>query len=67
MERKHTGITVPLIGTDGNIFSILAQVRITMRRGGVPQPQVERFTKEVQSAKSYDAALVVIMEYVDVE
>ena len=67
MSGKHTGITVELIGTDGNIFSILARVRLAMRRGNIRQPVIEEFTQAVQSCGSYDEALCVVMEYVDVE
>ena len=67
MSRKHTGITVELIGTDGNIFALLAKVRNHMRKAKVPQAQIERFTDDVRESKSYDQALLTIMEYVDVD
>ncbi len=67
MNRKQTGIKVPLIGTDGNIFSILAKVRNHMRKGGIEQARIERFTEEVEASESYDEALQIVMEYVEVK
>ncbi len=67
MNREFTGVTVKLIGTDGNIFSILAKVRRAMRSAGIEQARIERFTAEVQSSSSYDEALQVVLKYVEVE
>lgn len=65
-DRENTSVVVRLVGTDGNIFSIIAKVRIAMRRAGVEQARIERFTKEVEDSSSYDEALQVIMRYVEV-
>ena len=64
---KQTGVKVKLLGTDGNIFSIIAKVRLAMRREKIKQSVIEEFTGAVQASGSYDEALCVIMEYVDVK
>lgn len=54
-----------LVGTDGNVFSIIGSVSSALRRSG----QVERaqeFVKRATSSKSYDEVLVLIHEYVEV-
>lgn len=57
---------VQLVGEDGNIFSILGRCRREMRRVG-QLDQFNEMSDKVQSCKSYDEALQVIMEYVEVE
>ena len=66
MSRKQTGIEVQLIGENGNIFNLLAIVRRAMRKNNIEQAMIERFTEEVQASKSYDEALNVIGEYVEI-
>lgn len=65
METK-TDIVVKLIGTDGNIFNLMALVNRALRRNGRGD-LVAEFTKAVTSSGSYDEALCVIMDYVIVE
>lgn len=55
-----------LIGEDGNIFNLMGIASRTLRRAGLDteaKEMVDRITK----SKSYDEALVIIMEYVEVE
>ncbi|CCP27477.1 conserved protein of unknown function [Tepidanaerobacter acetatoxydans Re1] len=55
-----------LIGEDGNIFNLMGIACRTLRRAGLDteaKEMVDRITK----SKSYDEALVIIMEYVEVE
>lgn len=55
-----------LIGEDGNIFNLMGIASRTLRRAGFDteaKEMVDRITK----SKSYDEALVIIMEYVEVE
>jgi hypothetical protein len=55
-----------LIGDDGNIFNLTGIVRRTLTDAGEPEKAVE-MTERVMHSKSYDEALRVIMEYVEVE
>lgn len=60
------GVTVKLIGEDGNAFSILARVRREMRRHGISKEIQEKYMEEATSG-DYDNLLAVTMKYVDVE
>jgi len=55
-----------LVGTDGNVFALLAKVRDTLKRAGLRTEAQECCTK-VFNCKSYDEALQIMMEYVEVE
>ena len=55
-----------LVGTDGNIFAIMGKVSRTLRVNGQGS-KVSEFTTKVASSHSYDEALRVVMEYVEVE
>ena len=61
---KYPNITVELCGHDGNAFSILARVMREMRRGGVPQEEIEQFKKEATSG-DYDNLLQTVMQWVE--
>lgn len=58
-------LTVKLIGEDGNIFNLLNIVRKAMKANGYGD-QVDEFTKQATSSRSYQEALCVIMEWVEV-
>ena len=51
-------------GTDGNVFMVLCRVRVCMKKNGLGD-QVEEMTKKVTSSKSYEDALSIMNEYVD--
>lgn len=61
---KHPDIFVPLVGEDGNAFSILGRVRSALRRGGVPQDEIAKFTEEATSG-DYNHLLQTVMRWVD--
>jgi hypothetical protein len=63
---KYPNITVELVGQDGNAFAILSCMRKTMKRGGVPQEEVEKFTKEATNG-DYDHLLQTCIKWVNVE
>jgi hypothetical protein len=65
-EPKYPNITVELIGQDGNAFVVLGLTRKALKRGGVPQEEVEAFTKEA-TAGDYDHLLQTCMKWVEVE
>ena len=66
MDVKYPGITVSLIGADGNAFSILGTVRKAMRQGGVPAEQVKEYMMEATSG-DYDHLLQTTMQWVNVK
>lgn len=58
-----TPVRVPLVGEDGNVFSIIGRVRKALRKAGYAS-EAEQYTKEVQQTKSYDEALRKTLEYI---
>ena len=65
-ELRQTGISVRLVGEDGNAFSVLGRVRAALRRNGESQEFIEAFTKEATSG-DYDHLLATVMQVVEVE
>jgi hypothetical protein len=55
-----------LIGTDGNIFAVLGVAREALRHAG-QHDKARELGAKVMSCGSYDEALVIIMDYVDVQ
>ena len=54
-----------LLGEDGNIFNLVGITSKTLKRAGMTE-QAEEMQNRVFSSKSYDEALCIIMEYVEV-
>jgi len=52
------------VGEDGNAFAVLARVRKALKESGVPQAEVEEFTKEAMSG-DYNHLLMTCMEWVE--
>lgn len=65
-KESRDEITVKLVGEDGNVFFIIGKVSKALRRGGFPELAKEYQTR-VMAAGSYDEALGITMEYVEVE
>lgn len=65
MEVKHPEIEVELVGHDGNAFSILGRVSAALRRGKVPEEEVDEFMAEAMSG-DYDHLLQTAMRWVAV-
>lgn len=55
-----------LIGTDGNIFNLVGIVSRTLRKAGIAT-EAKEMADKVFATTSYDQALQIIMEYVEVE
>jgi hypothetical protein len=55
-----------LIGEDGNIFSILGRVSRALKDNGQDE-KVKEVNSRVMCSCSYEEALKIIMEYVEVE
>ena len=56
-----------LIGEDGNIFNLMGIVSRTLKEAGEPEKAEEMIRRITSDAKSYDEALAMLMEYVDIE
>jgi hypothetical protein len=65
MESKYVKPKCKLIGKDGNIFNLMAIARRTLIKDGQRDKSNEMIEK-VKTQNSYDEALAVIMEFVDV-
>lgn len=58
--------TCKLAGEDGNIFFILGGVSRTLKENGKAD-QAQEVSERVMASRSYDEALHIMMEYVEVE
>ncbi|MBQ1971246.1 MAG: hypothetical protein II223_02270 [Treponema sp.] len=63
---SKTGITVKLIGEDGNVFNLIGICSQALRRNGM-RDKVAEFQKEVMSADSYEGALGVMMNWFEIK
>jgi hypothetical protein len=61
-----TGVSVTLVGEDGNAFAILGRVQRAMRRGGVTQDIIDEYMAEATSG-DYNHLLQTTMDYVEVD
>lgn len=59
-------LSVPLVGYDGNAFSILARCRAAMRRAGISHETWEEFHTEATSG-DYNHLLRTVMEWFDTD
>jgi len=57
---------VKLIDRDGNVFFIISEVFVTIRRK-ISLEKAMEFQNRAFSSKSYDEVLQIVMEYVEVE
>lgn len=57
---------VKLVGTDGNVFSVIGTVSASLKKEGRPELAKEFVTKALAS-HSYYEVLALVGEYVDVE
>lgn len=55
-----------LIGENGNIFNLMGIASRTLKEKGMNDAADEMNSRIMNGAKSYDEALRIIMEYVDV-
>lgn len=56
----------PLIGTDGNIFHLMGIASETLRKNGM-QEQAEEMRNRIFQCQSYDSALSIIGDYVNIK
>lgn len=62
---KYPNINIPLVGEDGNAFSILARVRTALRQNNL-MGEWEAFHTEA-TAGSYDNLLMTVMKWFSVD
>ena len=55
-----------LVGEDGNIYNLMGIASRALKKNGLEEDAKEMFNKITKEAKSYDEALCIIMDYVDV-
>ena len=55
-----------LVGTDGNVFSIIGNVSKTLKKAGMPE-KAKEFQERAFKAGSYDEVLTMLHDYVDAE
>ena len=56
-----------LIGENGSIFNLMGIVARTLKEAEEPEKAEEMIKRITNEAKSYDEALAMLMEYVDIE
>ena len=54
-----------LIGTDGNVFSIIGRVKQSLKKAG-QEERTREFVERAFQAKSYDEVLKLCDDYVDI-
>ncbi len=68
-NNKNENIIKPkcaLIGQDGNIFNLMGIASKTLKRNGQSENAKEMIEKITTKAKSYDEALCIISDYVEI-
>jgi hypothetical protein len=64
--RPHRRPPCRLIGTDGNVYSIIGRVKRALEQDGL-QDRAREFVKRAFGSHSYDEVLALCLEYVEVE
>lgn len=64
-EPAHIKPDCLLIGTDGNIFHLMGKASETLRKNGM-QEQAEEMRNRIFQCQSYDSALCIIGDYVNI-
>jgi hypothetical protein len=62
---RYPDIEVRLIGTDGNAYAVISQVRKALREAGVEPTEIGDYVKEAMSG-DYNNVLATTMAWVDV-
>ncbi len=64
-NKQQSKPDCPLIGEDGNIFNLVGIAARTLKRNGLPE-QASEMTDKVFGSGSYEEALGIIGEYVNI-
>ena len=65
MDNKRNKPDCKLIGEDGNIFNLMARAARTLRENDLSEEAAE-MRERITSSGSYDEALCIIGEYVNI-
>lgn len=65
MDNKRNKPDCKLIGEDGNIFNLMARASRTLRENGLSE-EAKEMRERITSSGSYDEALCIIGEYVNI-
>lgn len=65
-STKYPDINIPLVGEDGNAFSILGRVQRIARRAGLTADEIEAFRIEATSG-DYNNLLMTVMRWFAVD
>lgn len=65
MDNKRNKPDCKLIGEDGNIFNLMARASRTLRENDLPE-EAKEMRERITSSGSYDEALCIIGEYVNI-
>lgn len=55
-----------LIGEDGNIFNLMGIASRTLKKNGMKEEAKEMYHRIMDTAKSYDDALIILQDYVEI-
>ena len=66
MTVQYPGITVRLVGEDGNSFAIISRVSVALRRQVGPLASAQ-FIEDATASGSYDDLLQLVMSTVEVK
>ena len=65
MDNKRNKPDCKLIGEDGNIFNLMARAARTLRENNLAE-EAKEMRERITSSGSYDEALCIIGEYVNI-
>ena len=65
MDNKRNKPDCKLIGEDGNIFNLMARAARTLRENDLSE-EAKEMRERITSSDSYDEALCIIGEYVNI-
>ena len=66
MKNSDKKVKVKLIGTDGNIFCLVGKCTLALKKAGKNDASTE-MKNRVFKASSYEEALNILAEYVDIQ
>ena len=65
MDNKRNKPDCKLIGEDGNVFNLMARAIKTLRENNLSE-EAKEMRERITSSSSYDEALCIIGEYVNI-
>ena len=65
MSEASTKPKCKLIGEDGNVFNLMGKASAALKKAGMRQ-EASEMTNKVMNCGSYDEALCIISNYVDI-